>query len=180
MNHVNVWRMEHSSLFYNDLKEPVGMGPYTYVSRYHQQVPEPQIPPVVKALSERLYNNEERPRYLKKNIAPGKALPASASYLRPGPREDVGLREYFRDYYLGGNINGSKMVVDDPFVFCFDSIGQSYRWFFDMKEWELLEANGFILKKRRIPVKSSVLGHAQGIIKTKDWVKIDPKTVVTA
>ena len=173
MNYLNVYRMENSVLFYDGLTEKIGVGPYTYCSYIYAQNPIESIPDAIKMLANKLSVNEERPRYLKRNIAPGKCLPASSSYLRPGPREDIGLREYFRNHYLGGgDINSTTLArYDDPFVFCFDSFEQANRWFFDGEELGLLQACGFHLIKRRIPTSQVVMGHAQGLMKIKDWLK---------
>lgn len=173
MNYVNVYRMEHRQAFYGGLSENIGIGPYMFCQELRNKFIFDTLPKEIQDLNQKLLINEERPRYLKRNIAPGKCLPATASYLRPGPREDIGLREYFKNHYLGGgDINSTTLArVDDPFVFCFDSFEQANRWFFDCDELDLLKICGFHLVKRRVPSTQAVFGHAQGLLKIKDWVK---------
>lgn len=127
--------------------------------------------PTFAQMANKLRENEVRPQYFgDENFLKGKALPASFSYIRPGLREDPGLRDFYRQYYLKGGPIDSPQMLDptDPFLFVFDSEQQLNRWFFDEEERKLLLENGFGVVKRRVAKETVIRGHAQCLWKTKN------------
>lgn len=170
-NYINVYRVEHSSACFPGLKEAVGMGPYTYSGQFGRVFASARGSPFVR-MCDCLRKFEPRPqRYGREDVYPNKTLHASFSWVRPGPREDPHLRDWFTATYLGGKANGtlySDGMKHEPILFGFNNEWQLRRWFFDKTEFELLEQNGFKVVKRRIRATDVVQGFAQCLWKIKN------------
>lgn len=163
--------MEHKKITYGDMSMPIGIGPYFFLNSNRVDYNQRNLFDTLPDLAYRIYNNEDRQLRLKRDVLPGKCLPSSFSAVRPGPREDPGIRDYFRNYYLGGSktMSAPMKIIDDPFLFAFNSYEQLKRWFFDDKEFKLLEDNEFTVVKRRVKKTNIIDGHAQILWKIKSY-----------
>lgn len=172
-NYSYIYRVEHENVYYSALKDKIGYGPYTYINSCAHLYGNKDNR--VSRLKQVLSKFEPRMmRFGRDDICVGKILPASYSWIRPGPREDPLLRDWFKNTYLNGDANAkyySKDVGNDPVLFCFDSEDQFRRWFFDNEELQLLEQHGFKIVKRRVKSNTVVRGFAQALWRVKDLLK---------
>ena len=172
-NHINMYRMEHATACFPGLKEPVGLGPYTFTTHFRRNFLVLRDSPFEK-MCDCLRKFEPRPlRYGREDVYPNKTLHASFNWVRPGPREDPHLRDWFKTAYLNGKANGTltgEGMKHEPILFGFNNEWQLHRWFFDKTEFELLEQNGFKVVKRRVKTTDVVQGFAQCLWKIKNII----------
>ncbi len=159
-NYVNIYRVEHRTLHYTNINGQIGIGPYFYTNT---RAKAENLPPEFQELTEFIRVHEPRAlRFNREDVLPGKTLPTSFNWVRPGPREDPMLRDWFRHTYKV-RIEATEIgdMSHEPILFGFDSIEQTKRWFFHKKEFDLLKKNGFYIVKRRVPKANVVFGLAQ-------------------
>jgi len=170
-NYRHVYRVEHSRIIFNG----IGIGPYTFFRMTLSDIVSQCSPDItigdIKTCQEYItkyepYDYQVKPLGLYKS---GKTLPASYRWIRPGPREDPLLREYFKKNYLKDPENAASEMNEswtkEPFVFAFDSVEQFRRWFFCEKELEALAKLGFILKPYKVKSDTVVVGRSQCLCK---------------
>lgn len=134
MNKYKFYRVEHSVEHYpSDMNIPVKYGPYTAVTFLRKSNMIHELP-AWKKLDDILTRNEPANANPKKERLAKIGLFSTFVDRRPGPREDPGLR---------GKLTFQPMLLDNPYVYGFDSLQQLNDWFHDDEEREQLHTCGF-------------------------------------
>lgn len=150
MNKVNVFRVDNpiARVFVAE----IGIGPYNFFSQLAH-------PNTAKQWAFHCGKHEPGEGIYKKhgiNNRKLNAVPTLPSERRPGPFEDIGLRQPFIE-----NIGRTKVVEGKHVVYCFDSIEQYHRWFHDPLELQFMAEHGFVLSQYVVDAKHFLRGHSQ-------------------
>lgn len=174
-NYRKVYRVEHNTIKY--ALSDIGVGPYRFFSldvmTAIRALPPQATIEDLKECNELSLRYEPYQYHLKPKgqFKPGKTLPASDRWIRPGPREDPLLREYLKKNYLVNPEDATSGVNDkftnDPFIFAFDSMEQLNSWFFCEKEKAALNRLGFVIKTHKFKSSDVVLGRSQCLCKIR-------------
>ena len=84
-------------------------------------------------------------------------VPALLTARRPGPFEDMGMRDKFLKFMGGWTKLGRKHY------YCFDSIPQFKQWFHDEEELKFLADNSFTLSNYVVKESSVIRGEKQTV-----------------
>lgn len=86
-----------------------------------------------------------------------KRVPTLSNAWRPGPFEDIDLREKMIDR-MGGMTKSGKFHL-----YGFDSMMQALNWYNNSEELEFLENCGFSMYKFRVKTKNMIVGKRQSV-----------------
>ena len=137
------------------------MGPYAYFN-FNVWIQRGQLYPYSDDELNRFYkfaSREKASEYIKFNIDNYKlkCVPTLSNAWRPGPFEDIDLRQKMIDR-MGGMSKSGKFHI-----YGFDSIMQALKWYNDPEELEFLESLGFGMFKFLVKTQNLIVGKNQSV-----------------